>query len=540
MDESPPGGKHILAIDHGTSGCKTALVTVRGEVAATAFQPTPVRFLPDGGAEQDPEAWWNALLATSAQVIRESGVPADDIAGVCCSSTFSSTVAADGEGRPLMDAMTWMDSRGAPIVRRKVRGILNLEGYGLSNLLRWIPKTGGGPTLSGKDDIAHVLYVQDQRPDVYEKTSCFVGSKDWLNWRLTGRCAASFDSITLFWVTDNRRVDDVRYDDGLIRRLGIDREKLPPLMRSTDVLGPVLPEVADSIGLKRGTPVVVGSADLQSACVGSGAVRDFEGHVYIGTSSWVLCHVPFKKTDMFHKIASLPSAVPGRYFCANEQDMAGGCLEFLSKNVMFHNNALNDRVPPENVFSLMDEVAAGVPPGANGVLFTPWLNGEKTPVDNETIRGGWHNLSVHNNMDDMVRAVFEGVALNTRWNLKYVERFTGRRMDPLNIIGGGARSDVWCRIMADVLDRTVRRVRDPLQANARGAAFIAAVGLGLLTFDEIPGLMRYDRTFEPDQQNRLIYDRLFKEFVEVYRRNRGMYFRLNRWKSGLGDRPRRQ
>lgn len=528
MDGSPSGGKYILAIDHGTSGCKTALVTVEGRVGETAFEPTPIRFLPDGGAEQDPMDWWKALLNTSRSVVRRSGVPVEDIVGVCCSSTFSSTVAADSKGRPVMNAMTWLDSRGAPLLRKKMRGLINVEGYGLTNLLTWIPKTGGGPTLSGKDDIAHVLYVQNELPEVYDKTRCFVGSKDWLNWRLTGRCAASFDSVTLFWITDNRDIDDVKYDDGLIRRLGVDREKMAPLMRSTDVLGPLLPEVADEIGLKRGTPVVVGSADLQSACVGSGAVQDFEGHIYIGTSSWVLCHVPFKKTDVFHKVASLPSAIPGRYFCANEQDMAGGCLEFVAKNLLYHRNNLREEEPPDDVFMRMDDVVAGVPAGSNGVLFTPWLNGEKTPVDSETLRGGWHNLSVHNTLDDMMRAVFEGVALNTKWTLKYVERFTGRRMDPLNIIGGGAKSDVWCRIMADVLDRTVRQVEDPLQANARGAAFIAAVGLGHVSFEDIPGLIRFSRTFEPDPGNRRLYDGLFGEFLEIYRCNRRIHDRLNR------------
>ncbi|MBL6974793.1 MAG: FGGY-family carbohydrate kinase [Deltaproteobacteria bacterium] len=528
MDRSAADNRYVLAIDHGTSGCKTALVSVNGRVGETAFEPTPIHYLPGGGAEQDPEDWWRTLVATAARVVSASGLDPDHIVGMCCSSTFSSTVAADREGRPLMNALTWLDSRGAPHVRRLMKGLVNIEGYGLSNLLNWVPRTGGGPTLSGKDDIAHVLYVQNERPDVYRETHRFVGSKDWLNWRLTGRCAASFDSVTLFWVTDNRDIDNVRYHDGLIRRLGVDRAKLPRLMRSTDVLGPVMPAVADAIGLRRDTPVIVGAADLQSACVGSGAVGDFDGHVYIGTSSWVLCHVPFKKTDVFHKVASLPSAIPGRYFCANEQDMAGGCLEFVAKNLLYHRNRLRDEAPPEDVYAQLDEVAREVPPGSRGVLFTPWLNGEKTPVDNETLRGGWHNLSVNNNLDDMVRAVFEGVALNTRWNLKYVERFTGRAMNPLNIIGGGARSDVWCRIMADVLGRTVRQVEDPLQANARGAAFIAAVALGHIGFDDIPGLIRFSDTFDPDPANRGLYDNLFGEFLNIYRLNRGLYARLNR------------
>ncbi|MFH2005467.1 MAG: FGGY-family carbohydrate kinase [bacterium] len=520
--------KYILAIDHGTSGCKTALVSMTGRVVGFEVEATPIHFLEGGGAEQDPEDWWRALVVSARRLVDQRLVALEDIAAVCCSSTFSTTVAVGDGGRHLMNALTWMDSRGAPHVQRLMGGFPSIQGFSVANVLRWLPRTGGAPTLSGKDDIAHMLYVQHELPEVYREADKFLGSKDYLNLRLTGTCAASFDSMTLFWVTDNRDVNRIRYHDGLIRRLGIHREKLPEMRRSTDVLGPVLPAVADALGIRRDTPVVVGSPDLQSACIGSGAVRDYEGHVYIGTSSWVLCHVPFKKTDMFHIIASLPSAIPGRYFCANEQDVAGGCLTFLAKNLLFHRNRLQDREAPEDVYAELDAIAQTVPAGSQRLLFTPWLNGEKSPVDNHSLRGGLHNLSLTTTMDHVIRAVFEGVAYNSRWVLGYVEKFIRRRLDPLNMIGGGAQSDVWCQIYADVLNRTVRRVEDPLQANARGAAFIAAVGLGHIRFEDIPGLIRISRTFEPEPAHRELYDELFAEFVELYKQNRGIYARLNR------------
>lgn len=518
----------VLAIDHGTSGCKTALVTMDGRVVGFEFEPTPMHFVGVGGVEQDPQDWWRALITSSRRVVERGLVKVDDIEAVCVSSTFSTTVAVDRDGEPLGRALTWMDSRGAPLVQRLMGGFPSLGGYSLANALRFIPRAGGAPTLSGKDDIAHMVYVQHDQPDVYRQADKFLGSKDFLNLRLTGRVAASYDSMTLFWVSDIRDIHRVRYDDSLIARLGIHREKLPPMRASTDVLGPVLPAVADALGIRRDTPVVVGSPDLQSACVGSGAVRDYEGHVYIGTSSWLLCHVPFKKTDPFHVIASLPSAMPGRYFCANEQEVAGGCLDFLARNLVFHPSRLQDRPVPEDVYAELDAICATVPAGARGVIFTPWLNGEKTPVDDHRVRAGLHNLSLTTTMDDVVRAVFEGVACNSRWVLRYVERFVKRRLDPLNMIGGGAKSEVWCQIYADVLDRTTRQVEDPLQGNARGAAFIAAVALGRIRFDEIPGLIRYAKTFTPNPDHRRLYDEIFAEFVRLYKRNRPIYARLNR------------
>jgi xylulokinase len=523
-----PTAQAVLAIDHGTSGLKTALVSTHGEVLSFAFEPVPTATTPDGGVMQDPEAWWRALLATGARAVAQAGVPPADIVAVACSSTFSTTVAVDDHGRHLMDALTWMDARGAPHVRARMRGHVNLLGYGLSKAARFIWKTGGGPTLSGKDDAAHALWLKHERPEIYGRAAALLPSKDYLNARLTGRVAATIDSMALFWATDNRDAHDIHYDDGLIRLLGLDREKLPPLIRATDVLAPLHDEVADALGLAHGTPVVGGSADLQAACVGSGAVRDFDAHLYLGTSSWILAHVPFKKTDPLHAIASLPAALPGRYFAANEQDMAGGCLGFLLENLLFHQNALQTTPLPDDAYARLDQVVSQAPPGSGGLLFTPWLNGEKTPVDSETLRGGFHNLSLHHTTEHLARAVYEGVAYNSRWLLGHLERFLGRRPASLALIGGGARSEVWAQIMADVLDRPIHRVRDPLQANARGAAFLAALALDILTVDDIPGLVEHDATFTPDAADRALHAERFDAYLDLHRRTRGWFDRINR------------
>lgn len=513
----------ILAIDHGTSGLKVAFVDEGGRVLAAEFEPTHVSFLQGGGAEQDPADWWRAL-GIAARRLRDRGIARpDSVLAVACSSTFSTTVACDAGGAPVAPALTWMDHRGAVHVQRVMGGWPSVHGYGVAKAASWMLRTGGAPTLSGKDDAAHVLFWREERPDVYHAARWFLGSKDWLNLRLTGRCAASPDSVTLFWATDNRDINNVKWDDSLLRRLRLDRGKLPDLRPSTDILGPLTDEAAQELGVPRGTPVVVGSADLQSACVGSGAVEDFAGHVYIGTSSWILCHVPFRKTDPLHAIAALPSAIPGRYFCANEQDMAGGALNAVLRNLLrCPGDIREDTVSPE-AFLRADTIVQSVPAGARGVLFTPWLNGEKTPVDDEQLRGGFHNVGVDTTSEDLLRAVYEGVAYNTRWSLGYVEKFTGRRLDPLNAIGGGAQSDAWCRILADVLGRTIRQVEDPREANARGAAFLALVGLGRLRFEDIAGCIRFTRTFMPDPAHRNVYDRGFRAFRDLWRRNKGFY-----------------
>ncbi len=285
---------------------------------------------------------------------------------------------------------------------------------------------------------------------------------------------------------------------------------------------------ATELGIAAGTPVIGGTPDVQSAALGSGAVRDYEGHLYLGTSSWLSCHVPFKKTDVLRGVASLPSPLPGRYFVADEQETAGACLTWLRDQVLHPDDLLETGPPPDDLFERIDRLAASAPVGSRGVIFTPWLNGERTPVDDHTIRAGWHNLSLRTERADLVRAVLEGVAYNSRWLLESVERFTGRPFPWLNVIGGGGVSPVWAQIHADVLDRPIRRVDHPIRANARGAALLAGITLGAVRVDELDDLVPVAEVHEPNPANRGTYDELYDAFRAIYRQNKGIHRRLNR------------
>ncbi|HEX2736830.1 MAG TPA: FGGY-family carbohydrate kinase, partial [Acidimicrobiia bacterium] len=309
---------------------------------------------------------------------------------------------------------------------------------------------------------------------------------------------------------------------------GLDREQLPDLVPPATILGPLRPELAHDLGLPTDVVVVTGTGDVHSAAVGSGAVRDYDAHLYLGTSSWLTCHVPFKKTDLRHNIASIPSAVPGRYFVADEHETAGACLTFLRDNVFFPDDELRVHDAPPDIWRTFDRIVEGTVAGNAKVIFTPWLQGERTPVEDHTVRASFLNLSLATTRADMIRAVYEGVAYNSRWLLETVERFTKHTLDPITMIGGGAASPVWCQIHADVLDRTIKQAAEPILANVRGAAFLAGLALGELTIDDVSANVEIARTFEPEPANRAIYDELYEEFVDVYKRNRKMFARLNR------------
>ncbi|MFX1234703.1 MAG: FGGY-family carbohydrate kinase [Promethearchaeota archaeon] len=534
--------KYILAIDNGTGGPKSAIVSTHGDVLEWAFQEVPLHVTKGGGAEQNPDQWWDAILKTAKQVIDSGCVPVEDIVGVCTTSQWSGTVPLDKDGNHLMNAIIWMDIRGASEIQKFYKGLLQFGGVNVIKALKFVKRTGGAPTLSGKDPVAHILWLKNEHPEIYEKTFMFLEPQDYINLRLTGKFASSYTTIGIHWLTDIRDINNISYSKKLIKMLKIDMEKFPSeLLNSTDILGPIKNEIADELGLDKNTKVVAGAPDVPSAAIGSGAVRDYETHLYIGTSDWLVCHIPFKKTDIFHNMGAIASGIPGRYMIINEQEIAGGTLSFLRDKILYHKDELLREEAVPDVYKIFDKIVEETPPGSNDLIFTPWLIGERAPIDDHTIRGGLYNISLEMSRKHLIRAIFEGVAYNVRWLFMYVERFVRKLkkkggisipkkqvvIPEINIIGGGASSNIWCQIFADVLNRTIKQVENPIQANARGAAFIASVGLGYIDWDHIPKHIEYSNIFKPDPDNREIYDKLFNEYLNIYKIMRKIYKRLN-------------
>jgi xylulokinase len=218
-------------------------------------------------------------------------------------------------------------------------------------------------------------------------------------------------------------------------------------------------------------------------------------------------------------MVSVPSLLPGRYLLLNNHETSGRCLQWLRSLVAEPDAPLT--------FPQLDALAASAAPGAGGVLFTPWLAGERTPVADRLARGGFHNLSLSSTRADLVRAVLEGVAYNDRWTFELVEKFTRRRLDRVRIVGGGGRSDLWCQIHADVLGRTVEQVAEPENAGLRGAALAAALALGVVRLDQVRDLVPVTATFEPSAAASARYEALYAEFPGLYRRQRRMFARIN-------------
>ena len=511
-----PGDNYVLAIDLGSGALKVGSVSLAGAIAAVEERELETERLPGGGAVQDASRWWEEIRELSKAVL--DGIAPDRVVGVSCTGQWASTVPVDEAGEPVGPCITWLDTRGARHSREAIGG--PLMGYAPGALASWIRRTGGVPSPYGGDPVSHMLLLDREMPEVAAAARWYMEPVDYLTMRFTGRAAATHASMCGAWLTDNRRLDRLSYDSALVRRAGLDASKLPPLVETGSVAGAVRPEVAADLGISPEAKVVTGSPDLHSAAFGTGAIGEGEAHMTISTTSWISLPFPRKKTDALRSIATVPGLDSRSYLVANNHEAAGLCLRWLR-------GAFHTSEPAS--FERLVELAEGVPPGSGGVIFTPWIAGERSPVDDRHARGGWHNVSASTSNAELIRAVLEGVAYNARWLNEAVERFARRRLEPVRIFGGGAVSSLWCQIHADVMERRIERVSQPLHTNLRGAALLAALALGAVDRTDVRDLVPVDRVFEPDSSAGEAYQRLYAEFPGLYKAQRKMFARLNRF-----------
>jgi len=523
-----PERSHVLVIDLGSGGPKAAVVDDTGRIASHAAEKVTTHLLPGGGAEQDPADWWNLARAAARKALAASGVAPERILAVSCTSQWSVVVPVDEHGVALGRAVHWLDTRGGPYNRAVSRGFPSVQGYGLGKLVTWLRQTGMAPTHSGVDSLGHVLFLKNEHPDIYARTCKFLEPMDYLTCRLTGRCTASQHTMVPFMLVDNRRWSTLEYSPRLLRLAGLEAGKFPELVNNDGEVGPVSAEVARDLGLAASTRVLSGINDTTASALGAGAVEDFDGIIYIGTSAVLTCHIPFKKTDIVHMMASMPSPVKDKYLLIAEQGTGGKNLEHYLRNVLYAEDAFRTGPIPEDVFDRTNEAAGAADPGSGGVLFLPWLNGSLTPEEDASVRGAFFNLSLKSTRSHMTRAVLEGVAYNNRWAMGPAEKFVGRRFSHFRFAGGGALSDLWAQIHADVLGVPIHRVKDPLHTTLRGAGLYAFYKLGLRSREELAGLVGIDRVFEPREAHRAVYDKMYVQFRALFNRTRKVFRALNR------------
>ncbi len=479
-----------LSVDLGTGGPKVALVARDGRVLSHEVHHVATHFDDTGAATQDAEEWWRLVSDATRRLLATTNVARDAVRVVAVTGQYASTVPVDARGVPTGPCLTWLETRGRAYSKKAIGG--PFQGYNARKALAFVRKTGGGPSPTGADPVGQILYLHHEQPEIVARTSWFMEPVDYLTMRFTGVASATHASRLALWMTDNRHLTTYRYDAQLLAMMGLDERRLPPLVPIGSIVGPVTTDVAESLGLSTTAVVMTGIPDLHAAALGVGATRPFETHLALSTTSWISCPLEKMKTDITHSIAAVPGLTNDSYLMIDSQDTGAKALEWL-RGVLAGSHA------PMS-FAAMTELAATAPPGAHGVLFTPWLAGERSPVGNKSIRGGFSNLSLTTTTADLVRAVMEGVAANSAWLFHYVEKFTGRRLSPIRLVGGGAQSTLWCQIYADALDREVEQIVEPLLAQTRGAGLGAFAVLDGGTLDQVrvtgPGVTFSPTTFD--------------------------------------------
>jgi xylulokinase len=506
-----------LSIDLGSGGPKVALVTLDGEIVSHEVHHVATTFGDDGAATQDAEEWWSIIVASTRRMLGSIG-SSTRVKAVAVTGMYACTVPVDANGRPTGPCLTWLDTRGAPYARKAIGGWF--QGYNPRKVLPLVRKTGGAPSTAGDDPVGQILYLEHERPDVVAATRWYLEPIDYLTMRLTGVASATHASMLAWWITDNRHLDVYRFDEALVSMMGLNAAKLPSLVPFGSIVGNVTSAAAEELGLSGDAAVVTGIPDLHAAAIGAGATGIFDTHLALSTTSWISCPVAKKKTDINHSIASVPGLTNDSYVVINSQNTGAKSLEWLRDVLTAGDVGLS--------FSELTELAATSPPGAHGAVFTPWLAGERSPIDNKKIRGGFTGLAVTTDTADLARAVMEGVAANSAWLFRYVEKFTRATLSPVRLLGGGAQSTLWCQLYADVLDRDVEQVPQPLLAQLRGAALLAAVALKRRTLaDPAPT----GRVFQPSAAASF-YQAHSAQLEQLYRRDRD-------WSSGQAKAPAR-
>jgi xylulokinase len=329
-------------------------------------------------------------------------------------------------------------------------------------------------------------------------------------------------------LVDNRRLNNQEYDPWLVKTGGIDPEKLPDLLPIDGIQGNLLPAIASEWGLSPDTVVICGVNDNSSSAIGAGSVGTAEPAAVMGTSGHMAFHVPFKKTDINHTIATIPSGLKDSYLFWADLANNGKVLESFLKNFLFVEEAAANNGITRAMFDHADRLAASVPPGSEGLLFLPWFNGTLSPGEDAYMRGAFLNISHRTTRAHLMRAVFEGLAMNWRWLRGPAEKLSGRTFKYWRLTGGGALSDVWCQIMADVVGLPIHRQADPRNSNVIGIGLLTFNRLGLVKLEDIPDMIKFDRVFEPDPKNRVIYDRMFTQFMASKDKIRPVFHALNK------------
>jgi len=492
-------GNYLLGIDIGTSSLKVLLVSTEGKTIALEQRSYEPDILPDGGAEQDPGVWWEATADALRCIATAHPDEMRDIAGVGLGGQMHGLVALGGSEEPVCPAIIWLDARSSVQIQNVYEKLGEKRIHGIT-LNRVCPGFA----------LPSLLWLRDNKPDEFKRIRYIMQPKDYIRYRLTGRIAtdASDASATTVFDTGKRQ-----WSWDMIDALELDRGLFPACLEASDIAGEVTAQAAAETGLAKGTPVVYGGGDQPVQAIGNGAVREGVFCTSIGTSGQVSLFSETPLHDPECRVHTFCHAARCGWSVFGATLGAGLSLKWLNSHILDNPG-----------YVAIDNMAAEIKPGSDGVVFLPYLSGERTPYFDRNARGLFIGLSAVHDRRHLARAVMEGVVFSLKDSMELFAQM-GRRPESVIAAGGGAQSPLWLQMQADIFGTPVQVVKTSEQV-CLGAATLAGVGTKMFESYEqaARALVRYgDVIYEPDVRNTTVYQEAYRRYRSLYGANKDLF-----------------
>lgn len=491
---------YLLGIDIGTSACKVAVFDREGQVAAQAAGDYPVYYPREGWAEQNPEEWWEAVCHAIRNALESGEIDPKEIAGVGIDGQSWSAIAIDQKGKVLTNTPIWMDTRAQTICDR-----LNKE-IGCDTIFQV-----AGNSLQPSYTTAKILWYQENMPEVYNKIDKILQSNSFIAFKLTGAVTQDISQGYGLHCFDMRKG---AWDEEMCEKLGIPMSFLPSIVPCDHVVGTVTEQASRECGLAPGTPVVAGGLDAACGTLGAGVIHPGETQEQGGQAGGMSICMDTYKADP--RLILGYHVVPGQWLLQGGTTGGGGVMRWFEQEFADYERSMQEERGKSSLAQL-NEIAESAAPGCDGVVFLPYMAGERSPIWNPDAKGVFYGLDFSKTKGHMVRACMEGVALSLRHNLEIAEE-AGARADVLRAMGGSANSLLWTQIKSDITGKPIV-VPSSDTATTLGAAILAGVGVGFYkSYEEAVKLtVKTTREHWPNPENKTIYDRTYDTYLNLYK-----------------------
>lgn len=491
--------EYIIAYDCGTTALKTVLIRTDGTVIGDSRAGNPLIQKEAGWAEIQPDIIWDNICTTTKELISNNKIEPENITGLVFVAHWKNIIAVDISGNVLYNSIIWMDARAAQQAER-------------------LNQKAGFFVGTGQEYWPRLMWLKENEPEIWENTDRIMGLNTYLKWRATGAFVTepSDDFIHSYNPEMQKTYDKILKAAGLEE----DIDKFPPIKDATSEAGKLNETSASEMGLVPGIPVFGGFGDLPAITVGTGCCSENNVHIYMGTSSWLVQLTKNRIENYSPQWFTFDRNYEGAMF-----SLQTGCMAFDWALEQFYN--AERKILGEGIYDFVDKEIEETPPGSEGLLATHWLTGELPPLA-KNAKALFLNVTSAHDRRHMVRAVMESVCYTHKNYIRRYEEKNNLKLSSVRAVGGGAVSDVWMRMLADILGIKVEVPESPRYTGAMGAYYCAMVGLGKIkNYDAIYDTVKISRVFEPRHEYTETYNKLFDVYVQLYPTLSGLYDQLN-------------